>query len=452
MKTENKTILAARVGDSVPRATSCSHLILKAYKFRIYPNAEQKTLLAKHFGCCRYAYNKLLGLHNEMYELSGVSPSLFEMHRLIAEMRKDEDTKWLSEVYGHSLQAALRNLDDAFKKFYKAIKDGKAEPIIRNGNPTGKRKYEPKFKSKRDPKQSATFPDNVKVRGRSLVLPKVKTPIRMKMHRPLGGAIRKTVVSVNARGKYYVSILCQETCEPLPRNDKAIGIDLGIKELAVCSNGERIANPKFLERGEKRQRYLNRQLSKKQRGGKNRWRVRQRLSRHHERVANRRRDSTHKFTTRIVRENQTVCVEDLNVKGMESNRHLAKSIGSVAFGEIARQLEYKCKWYGRDFVKVGRWYPSSKTCHRCGYVNHGLTLKDRKWVCEACGAEIDRDYNAALNILEEGKRMLSGAGAASDAKQKGGEASCPKDESASRQKFSGKTTEAHELQPWVAHI
>ena len=146
------------------------------------------------------------------------------------------------------------------------------------------------------------------------------------------------------------------------------------------------------------------------------------LSRHYEKVADRRRDYIHKFTTRIVRENQTACVEDLNVKGMESNHHLAKSIGSAAFGEIARQLEYKCKWYGRGFVKVGRFYPSSKTCNNCGHVNRGLTLKDRKWVCEACGAEIDRDFNAAQNILAEGKRILSGAGAASDAKQKGGEA------------------------------
>ena len=146
------------------------------------------------------------------------------------------------------------------------------------------------------------------------------------------------------------------------------------------------------------------------------------LSRHYEHVANRKGDFTHKFTTRVACDNQTVCVENLNVKGMESNHHLAKSVASAAFGEIARQLEYKCRWYGRDFVKVGRWFPSSKKCNHCGNVNHGLTLKDRVWVCAGCGREIDRDYNAALNILEEGKRILSGAGAASDVKQKGGEA------------------------------
>ena len=424
MKTDNHTILATRVGDSVPSTTSCSHFILKSYKYRIYPDEEQEILLSKHFGGCRFAYNHFLQLHNEMYEISGTSPSLFEMHRLIAEMRTEEDTIWLKEVYGHSLQAALRNLDSAFKKFYKAIKEGNAEPIIKNGKLTGRRKFEPRFKSKRDSEQSVIFPDNVKVRGGKLVLPKFKTPIRMRMHRPLGGAIRHAVVSRNARGKYYVSILCQKECEYLPHMDKAIGIDLGIKELAVCSNGERVANPKFLEVGEKHSKYLHRQVSKKVKGGKNRRRARMLLSRHYERVANRRRDYTHKFTTRIVRENQTICVEDLNVQGMASNHHLAKSISSAAFGEIVRQLEYKCKWYGRDFVKVGRWYPSSKTCHHCGYINRGLTLKDRVWICAGCGREIDRDFNASENIRDEGISILSGCGTQSDGKQKGGEALC----------------------------
>ena len=435
MKTNNHTILATGVGDSVPSTTSCSHFILRAYKYRIYPDESQRVMLAKHFGCCRYAYNKLLDIHNEMHEISGISPSLFEMHRLIAEMRKDADTQWLSEVYGHSLQAALRHLDLAFKKFYKALKEGKAEPVVKNGVPTGRLKYEPRFKSKKDNYQSVTFPDYVKVRDGKLILPKFKTPIKMRMHRPLGGEIRHAVVSRNAQGKYYVSILCLEECECLPQNNNAIGVDLGIKELAVCSNGERVANPKFLEVGEKYSKYLHRQISKKAKGGENRRRARMVLSRHYEKVANRRRDYTHKFTTRIVRENQTVCVEDLNVQGMESNHHLAKSVSSAAFGEIVRQLEYKSKWYGREFIKVGRWYPSSKTCHHCGYINRGLTLKDRVWVCAGCGREIDRDFNASENIRDEGIRILSGCGTQSDGKQKGGEALCPKDKSRSRRKF-----------------
>lgn len=423
MKSTNQTTISATgVRASNPSLTSCSHSIFRAYKFRIYPNAEQRTLLAKHFGCCRFAYNHFLRLKNDSYRQDKKGISLFETHRLVAKMRKAEETEWLAEVYGHALQAELRHLDAAFKTFFKAIKEGKAEPIVRDGKPTGRRKFEPRFKSKKDNYQSVSFPDNVKVRDGKLILPKFKTPIKMKMHRPLGGEIRHTTVSKDARGKYFVSILCAEECEILPPTGKEVGIDLGIKELAVCSNGERIANPKFLERGEKHSKYLHRQVSKKKKGGKNRGRARMKLSRHYEHVANRRGDFTHKFTTRVACDNQTVCVENLNVKGMESNHHLAKSVASAAFGEIARQLEYKCRWYGRDFVKVGRWFPSSKKCNHCGHVNHGLTLKDRVWVCAGCGREIDRDYNAALNILEEGKRILSGAGAASDVKQKGGEA------------------------------
>lgn len=207
---------------------------------------------------------------------------------------------------------------------------------------------------------------------------------------------------------------------PVARGE--VGIDLGIKEMAVCSNGERIANPKFLEKGEKHLKYLQRQVSRKSKGSNRRRRDKMRLSRHHERVANRRKDYIHKFTVRIVRENQTICIEDLNVKGMQSNHHLAKSIGSVSFNEIARQLEYKSRWNGRDFVKVGRWYASSKTCNHCEHKNTELTINDREWICPNCGAEIDRDYNAALNILNEGKRILSGCGAQSDDKQKCGEA------------------------------
>ena len=446
MEMENKTFLAAGVGASVPSATSCSHLILKAYKFRIYPDEEQQILLAKHFGCCRYAYNRFLGLHNEMHEICGLSPSLFEMHRLVAEMRKEDGTRWLSEVYSHALQAELRHLDFAFKTFYKALKEGKAKPVIKDGMPTGHLKYEPRFKSKRDSGQSVTFPDNVKVEGGCLVLPKFKTSIKMKMHRTLGEKIHQATVSRDCRGKYHVSILCEEECPILPEAErKSIGIDLGIKDLAVCSNGERIANPKFLEREGKHTQYLNRQLSKKKKGSNRRRRARQELSLHYGKVANRRRDYAHKFTTRIVRENQTVCVEDLNVKGMMSNHHLAKSIGSASFGEVVRQLEYKCRWYGRGFVKVGRLYPSSKTCNHCGHINRSLALKDREWTCGHCGAEIDRDYNAALNIEAEGMRILSGAGTVSDVKQKGGEASCPKDESESRRKFSEAITEAQVL-------
>ena len=422
METENNDILATEVGVSVPSTTLCSLLIHRAYKFRIYPDKEQTVILSKHFGCCRYVYNHFLAERNKAYRDSKKYLSYCDTANALVNVKNAPETSWLKEVYSHALQAALRNLDCAYKTFYRAIKEGKAEEIYKDGKPTGRRKYEPRYKSKRDYRQSITFPDNVRVSEDGLILPKFKTPIKMKQHRTLGGKVCHATVSRSATGKYYVSILCEEESPVLPDAKEAIGIDLGIKDMAVCSNGDRIANPKFFEKAEKHTKYLNRQLIRKKKIGNNRRRARLRLSRHHERIANRRKDFIHKFTIRAVRENQTVCVEDLNVKGMMSNHHLAKSIGSVAFNEIVRQLEYKCKWYGRSFVKVGRWYASSKICHHCGKKYSELTLAEREWICPHCGAVIDRDFNAAENILDEGLRILSGCGVQSEDKQKCGEA------------------------------
>lgn len=404
MKSEStKDILTAGVRDPIPSATSCSHLILKAYKFRIYPNKEQRELLAKHFGCCRFVYNRYLAERKVAYENDKTSLGYCANAHSLALLKKTEEFAWLGEVYSHALQASLKNLDGAYQKFFK------------------KQNKFPRFHSKHD-KQSCTFPDNATVIDGKLKLPKFKTAIKMCGGMPVEGKIHSATVSKTATGKYFVSFLCDCEAEIYEPNGKSIGIDLGIKDLSVCSNGERIANPKFLEQSEKHLKHLQRQVSRKTKGSNNRRRARLELSRFHERVANRRKDYTHKFTTRIVRENQTVCVEDLNVKGMESNHHLAKSVVSASFGEIVRQLEYKCKWHGREFVKVGRWFPSSKTCNTCGHKYSELTLKDREWVCPNCGAVIDRDYNAALNIRDEGMRILSGGGSPSDVKQKRAEA------------------------------
>lgn len=389
---------------SQPTLTSHGHFIHRSYKYRIYPNDEQKELLEKHFGCCRFVYNHFLATRKSAYESDRKTLSLFETHHMCSNMKKMDEFSWLNEVYSHALQASLKNLDCAYQKFFR------------------KTAKFPRFHSKRD-KQSVTFPDNVKVVDGKLKLPKFKTAIDMVMHRPMPGTICHATVSKTRTGKYFVSFSCVEECEFFEETVNAVGIDLGIKEMAVCSNGERIANPKFLERGEKHLKYLQRQVSRKKKGSNNRNRARRSLSRFHEKVANRRNDYIHKFTTRIVRENQAICVEDLNVKGMESNHHLAKSIASVSFGEIVRQLGYKSAWYGRSFVKVERFYPSSKTCNHCGHINRELTLKDREWTCKSCGETIDRDFNAALNIRDRGIEILSGDGLSSDVKQKHEEAS-----------------------------
>ena len=400
----NDNISATEVCVTSASATLCSHVILKAYRFRIYPNAEQRELLAKHFGCCRFVYNRYLAERKAAYETDKTSLGYCVNAHSLALLKKTEEFAWLGEVYSHALQASLKNLDGAYQKFFK------------------KQTAFPRFHAKHG-KQSCTFPDNARVVDGGLKLPKFKTPIRMEMHRPIDGEVHSVTVSLTPQGKYYASILAETEQEFLPHTDSVVGIDLGIKDLAVCSNGERIANPKFLEHAERHLKHLQRQVSRKVKGSESRRRARGVLSRFHERIANRRSDYVHKFTTRMVRENQAVCVEDLNVKGMESNHCLAKSVSSASFGEIVRQLEYKCRWYGRGFVKVGRFYPSSKTCHGCGHVYDGLKLSDREWVCPSCGAVVDRDLNAALNILGRGIEILSGCGTQSDVKRKRAEAS-----------------------------
>lgn len=402
-KANNQEISAMGVLASHQTITSHSHFVLRAHKFRLCPSREQEELLAKHFGCCRFVYNHYLEERKRAYSEEKKTLSLYETHHGLAEMKKLEEYSWLKEVYSHALQASLKNLDVAYQKFFK------------------KQAKFPKFHSKHD-KQSCTFPDNVKVVDGRLSLPKFGGTMKMRGGMPVDGIVRQATVSKTPTGKYFVSILCEDVVEKFQENGNSVGIDLGLKEMAVCSNGERVANPKFLERGELHLKHLQRQVSKKKKGSESRRRARVELSRFHEKVANRRRDYIHKFTDRIVRENQTVCVEDLNVKGMESNHHLAKGIASVSFGEIVRQLEYKCGWRGRGFVKIERFFPSSKRCNHCGAVNKDLTLADREWVCKECGSVIDRDLNASLNIRDRGIEMLSGRGRRSDVKQKGGEA------------------------------
>ena len=402
-KANNQEISAMGVLASHQTFTSHSHLVLRAHKFRLYPNREQEELLAKHFGCCRFVYNHFLEERKRAYEEERKALNYCANAKDLTSLKKSDEFCWLGEVYSHALQASLRHLDVAYQRFFK------------------KQAKFPRFHSKHD-RQSCTFPDNVKVVDGRLSLPKFGGTMKMRGGMPVDGIVRQATVCKTPTGKYFVSILCEDVVEKLPENGNGVGIDLGLKEMAVCSNGERVANPKFLERGELHLKHLQRQVSKKKKGSDRRRRAMVVLSRFHEKVANRRRDYIHKFTSRIVRENQTVCVEDLNVKGMESNHHLAKGVASVSFGEIVQQLEYKCRWRGREFVKIERFFPSSKRCNHCGTINKDLTLADREWVCKECGSVIDRDFNASLNIRDRGIEILSGCGRWSDVKQKGGEA------------------------------
>jgi putative transposase len=364
-------------------------MILKAYRYRIYPNEEQKTLIAKHFGCCRWLWNHALARKIEAYTKEKKHLSRFDLQKEIPDLKNRKETKWLKEVNSQSLQSTLEHQDKAFTKFFK------------------EKKGFPKFKSKKN-EQSFQCPQNAKIdfEGGKLFLPKFKTGIKTVFHRRFEGKIKTVTIRQKASGRYYASVLVEtpqsEKKAPKPTIKKAIGIDLGIKHFIVTSEGEKINNPKFLKKSLERLRRLQRWQSRKIKGSKNRNKARIVLARQHEKVANQRLDFLHKITHKIVCENQanTFCIEDLNVKGMLGNHNLAQSVSDVSWSKFVEFLKYKSRWHGKNVLTIGRFEASSKTCNVCGSINQTLTLKDREWICADCGTLHDRDVNAAKNILK----------------------------------------------------
>lgn len=371
----------------------------RAYRYRMYPNAIQRETIAKTLGCCRWVYNRCIEERKTSYERTGKSPSTTDTVKMIPGWKAENP--WMGEADYTALQQAARDCGRAFENFFRRCRQG------------GKPGY-PRFKSKRDGQQSYRTQNS---RGRSAVevdaagnrvkLPKLGL-VKCKVSRPPQGRIVSATVSRTPTGKYFVSICCVDCPEPQmpPASSPSVGIDLGIKEEVVYSTGEVVESPKALRRYERKLAREQRRLSRKVKGSKNRGRQRLRVARVHERVANQRRDFVQKATTQLVRENQAVCCEDLNARGMMTNRHLAKSVADAAFGEVVRELEYKCSWYGRELVKVSRWYPSSKTCSSCGHVQD-MPLSARTYKCPECGMRMDRDLNAAVNIEREGLRILN---------------------------------------------
>lgn len=370
--------------------------MLRAYKYRIYPTMEQKELFAKTFGCCRFVYNWALNLKIKAYKEEGKSYSYKDTANMMkSELKRDKE--WLSEVNSQSLQSALRNLDTAYQNFF------------RNTKGVGF----PKFKAKRN-RQSFHCPQHCKVdfKRSTLTIPKAKN-IPIVLHRKFIGVIKTVTISQQPSGEYYASILvetaiCKPTL-PIVEKDKAIGIDMGISSLAVCSNGEIYDNPKNLNHSLSRLALLQRRLSKKQKGSKNRDKARIKVARIQQHIAFQRKDHLHKLTYRLTHDSQvsTICIEDLNVKGMTQNHHLAQAVNDASFGMFAVMLEYKCRWYGVNLVKIDRFSPSSKKCSRCGHIYKGLKLRERNWTCLECGTRHERDYNAACNIKEFGLKALS---------------------------------------------
>ena len=368
----------------------------RAYHYRFYPTPAQTAVLARTFGCARFVYNWALRLRTDAYYERQERVSYADTSAALTILKQQPETTWLNEVSSVPPQQALRHLDRAFRNFF----EGRAKyPTFHKKHGTQAAEY-----------TTSAFRWNPEKRG--LTLAKMDTPLHIHWSRPLPEDAVPTTVTVrrDTAGRYFVSILVEEEIAPLPVTAKQAGIDLGLHDVVVLDTGEKVGNPRFFQADEKKLAQAQRRLAKKQFGSKNRDKARRTVARIHARIADRRRDFTHKLSTRIIRENQTICVESLRVKAMVKHPTLAKAIHDVGWGEFVRQLDYKAGWYGRTLVKIEQWYPSSKTCSVCKHVLPDLDLAVREWVCPKCGTTHQRDHNAAKNVLAEGLSVLAACG------------------------------------------
>lgn len=350
--------------------------MLKSFKYRIYPTKEQEVLLKKHIGCVRFIYNLALETKQAAFASSKRNLTRYDLQSQLKDLKND--LVWLKEINSQTLQVVLKNLDAAYLSFFK-----------------GKTDF-PSYKKKRN-SGSFSIPQNVSIKDNKIVIPKFKEGIKIVISRPIIGIIKHANITRTATGKYFASIVCDTREEKKTKSNikenTTVGIDLGIKSFLVTSNGETFENPKFLRKSLSKLKFTQSKHSKYK--GK---RTNKKLSLLHEKVANQRKDFLHKVSTKIIRENQSIAIEDLNIKGMIANHKLSMSISDCGLGMFVYMLEYKADWYGKNILKIGRFDPSSKTCSVCGNINRNLSLKDREWCCDKCHTIHDRDLNAAKNI------------------------------------------------------
>jgi putative transposase len=349
---------------------------------------EQAAVLARTFGSVRYVYNWALRLRTDAYYQRQERISYADTSAALTALKREPDTAWLNAVSSVPTQQALRHLDRAFRTFFE-----------------GRTKY-PTFHTKRGP-QAAEYTTSAfrwDAQAKTLTLAKMDAPLVIRWSRPLPEGARPSTVTVRCdpAGRYFVSMLVEAEIVPLPPVTQHVGLDLGLHDAVVLDTGEKVGNPHFFHKDEKRLAKAQRRLAKKERSSKNRERARRKVARVHARILDRRRDFLHKLSTRLIRENQTICVESLHVKAMVKHPTLAKAIHDVGWGEFVRQLRYKAEWYGRTLVAIDKWYPSSKRCFDCGHVLGSLSLETRQWTCPHCGSVHDRDVNAAKNALAAG--------------------------------------------------